>query len=124
MSRWVILRNRTRTQSFVVRARWCSSFACKLRGLSLQRPIPSGTGLILVERGESRWGTAIHMVGMLFALGVVWLDGDGRVVDVCRADPWRIYVPQAPARFTLEGLPEILDRVAVDDVLDVSDADS
>jgi uncharacterized membrane protein (UPF0127 family) len=108
----------------VVRARWCSSFTCKLRGLSLRPPIPSGTGLVLVEGGESRWATAIHMFGMRFALGVVWLDSGKRVVDVRRAQPWRIYIPRAAARYTLEGLPEVLDQVAVGDELEMTDAEA
>lgn len=122
MENWVVIRNSSRGQATVVRARWCSSFACKLRGLSLRRPIPSGTGLLLVEGREGRWGTAIHMFGMLFALGVIWLDGEGLVVDVRRAEPWRIYVPRAAARFTLETLPEVLDRVGIGDTLEFSDA--
>jgi uncharacterized membrane protein (UPF0127 family) len=107
----------------VVRARWCSSFTCKLRGLSLQPPIPSGDGLVLVEGGESRWAAAIHMFGMRFPLGVVWLDSTGRVVDVRRAEPWRIYIPRAAARYTVEALPEVLDLVAVGDELEMADAD-
>jgi uncharacterized membrane protein (UPF0127 family) len=121
-TRWVYLRNRSRGGAPLVRARWCSSFGCKLRGLSLRRPIPSGSGLILVEGTESRWATAIHMFGMLFALGVVWLDSGWRVVDVRRADPWRIYVPRASARYTLEALPEVLEQVSVGDELEVADA--
>ena len=106
----------------MVSARWCSSFFCKLRGLSLRRPIPSGTGLLLVEGREGRWNTAIHMFGMLFDLAVIWLDAEGNVVDVRLARPWRVYAPRNPARFTLEALPEILERVAVGDVLDLGDA--
>ena len=122
MADWVVIRNLSRGQTTVVRARWCASFACKLLGLSLRRPIPSGTGLLLVEGREGRWTTAIHMFGMLFALGVIWLDGQGNVVDVRRAEPWRIYVPRAAARFTLETLPEVLDGVGLGDTLEISDA--
>jgi hypothetical protein len=122
LAKWVVVRNQSRGQSLVVRARWCSSFACKLRGLSLRRPIPAGTGLVLVEGREGRWTTAIHMFGMLFALGVVWLDAQGTVVDARRAEPWRVYVPRAAARFTVEALPEILEHVAVGDILEFADA--
>lgn len=124
MPQWVVVRNQSRGHAVVVRARWCSSFACKLRGLSLRRPIPAGTGLVLVEGHDGRWATAIHMFGMLFALGVIWLDGRGNVVDVRRAEPWRVYIPKAAARFTLEALPEILDHVAVGDVLEFADEDA
>jgi uncharacterized membrane protein (UPF0127 family) len=120
--KWVEVRNQSRGRAPVVRARWCSSFGCKLRGLSLRRSIPPGTGLLLVEGRAGRWATAIHMFGMLFPLGVVWLDGKGKVVDMRRAEPWRVYIPKAAARFTLEALPETLDSVAVGDVLEIGDA--
>jgi len=124
VSKWVEVRNQSRGRAPVVRARWCSSFGCKLRGLSLRRSIPAGTGLLLVEGGDGRWATAIHMFGMLFPLGVVWLDGKGKVVDMRRAEPWRVYIPKAAARFTLEAHPETLDRVAVGDILEIADADA
>ncbi len=121
MSRWVVVRNRSRGGLTVARARWCSSFLCKLRGLSLRRSLPAETGLILVESRDGRWTTSIHMFGMLFAIGVVWIDGQGIVVDTRRASPWRVYFPAAPACFTLEGSPEILDRAAVGEVLEFTE---
>lgn len=123
MGSWVTVRNRSAEPSLVVRARWCSSFACKLRGLSLRRDLPDGQGLLLVETAESRWASAIHMVGMLFDLGVVWISGQGVVVDTRHARPWRVYVPGAPARYTLEARPAVLERVRVGDRLEfVADA--
>lgn len=121
MVRWVLVRNRSQGGSLVVRARWCETFACKLRGLSLRRSIAADTGLLLVESRSGRWNTAIHMFGMLFRLGVVWLDADGAAVDVRRAEPWRVYVPRVAARYTLEASPEVLDRVSVGDVLEFVD---
>ena len=124
MPRWVIVRNRSRGGMPVARARWCSSFLCKLRGLSLRKSLPAETGLVLVEARDGRWTASIHMFGMLFDLGVVWIDGRGTVVDARRALPWRVYLPAAPARFTLEGSPTLLERAAVGDVLEfVEDAD-
>lgn len=115
----VTVRNRSAGPSLVVRAIWCSSFACKLRGLSLRRALPDGQGLLLVEAGESRWGSAIHMFGMFFDLGVVWISGQGVVVDKRRARPWRVYVPRAPARYTLEADPSVLERVRLGDRLEL-----
>jgi len=124
MPRWVVVRNRSRGGMPVARARWCSSFLCKLRGLSLRRTLPAETGLLLAESGDGRWTTSIHMFGMLFDIGVVWIDGRGIVVDTRHALPWRAYLPTAPARFTLEGSPEILDRAKVGDLLEFAeDAD-
>src|SRR3972149_11249764 len=101
MPRWVVVRNLSRGGTPVARARWLSSFLCKLRGLSLRRSLPAETGLLLVESRQGRWTTSIHMFGMLFDLGVVWGDGRGAVVGARRALPWRVYLPAAPARLPL-----------------------
>jgi uncharacterized membrane protein (UPF0127 family) len=124
MQRWVFVRNRSRGGAPVVRARWCATFLCKLRGLSLRRHLAVDTGLMLVEPRDGKWTTSIHMFGMLFDIGVVWIDAGGTVVDARHARPWRIYLPKAPARFTLEGPPDLLDRAAVGDVLEFSDEPS
>jgi uncharacterized membrane protein (UPF0127 family) len=52
---------------------------------------------------------------------VVWIAADGSAVDARLADPWKIYLPSAAARFTLEALPETLERVSVGDVLEFVD---
>jgi uncharacterized membrane protein (UPF0127 family) len=112
------LRNRRGDVIVLSQVRWCESFACRLRGLMFRRELATGEGLLLVEHGVSRSGTAIHMLFMAFSIGVVWLDADFRVVDTAVAKPWRpIYVPQQPARYTLEAAPSVLDRVAIGDEL-------
>ncbi len=105
----------------MARARWCDSFTCRLRGLSLRRGLPEGDGLLLVEPRASRWGAAIHMAGMFFALGIVWIGPDRRVVDTRLARPWRIYWPLSAAQFTLEANPTILKRVQTGDRLEFVD---
>ena len=115
MDRWVGVLNSSRGDRPVVRARWCASFWCRLRGLSLRRELKEGEGLILVEPRPSRYGSAIHMAGMLFPLGIVWIDGDRRVVHTCLARPWGIYIPPAPALLTLEALPKALEDIAPGD---------
>jgi uncharacterized membrane protein (UPF0127 family) len=114
MDRWVEVVNSTRGRR-LARARWCVTFACRLRGLSLRRRLEQGEGLVLVEARPSRIGAAIHMAGMLFPLGIVWIDGDGRVVDTRLAQPWGIYLPSAPAQFTLEASSSILDEIGKGD---------
>jgi uncharacterized protein len=115
---WRILKNTTTQDTILPRVKWCASFWCKLRGLMFRRHLPAGEGLLFVEGRESRQGSAIHMLFMFLTIGVVWLDKDGRVVDKKLAKPWRpIYTPQAPAQYFIEANPDILDRVAVGDVL-------
>jgi uncharacterized membrane protein (UPF0127 family) len=121
MERWVEVRNRTQNLP-IVRARWCASFACRLRGLMLRRRLAVGEGLLLVERSAGRAQTAIHMALVFFPLGVIWLDGDLRVIDKRLALPWRIYAPAAPAQYVLEGDPQVLECVAHGDVLELADA--
>jgi len=121
MTHWVDIRNSTQDRS-VVRARWCASFACRLRGLMFRRRLTPGEGLLLVERSAGRTQTAIHMAMVFFPLGVIWLDDDRRVVDKRLALPWRAYAPSTPARYVLEGEPGVLECVAHGDVLEFADA--
>lgn len=124
MIRWVQVRNRSKGGSLVIRARWCETYACRLRGLTFRRHLPENEGLLLVEAGESRVGTSIHMWAVFFPIGVAWLDSEARVVDCRLALPWRAYIPASPARYVLEGTASMLDRAAVGDVLEWVDETS
>jgi uncharacterized membrane protein (UPF0127 family) len=121
MARWVEIHNRTQDRH-VIRARWCASFACRLRGLMFRRRLEPGEGLLLVEQSAGRTQTAIHMAMVFFPLGVLWLDDKLRVVDKRLALPWRAYLPSAPARYVLEGDPRMLECAAHGDVLEFADA--
>ncbi|MBN1121429.1 MAG: DUF192 domain-containing protein [Anaerolineae bacterium] len=99
-------------------ARWCSSYFCKLRGLMFRRRLEPGEGLILVETGESKMATAIHMLFMAFPIATIWLNTDFEVVDKIEALPWRLYyAPSKPAQYTLEASPDLLERVEIGDRL-------
>ncbi|MBI2975626.1 MAG: DUF192 domain-containing protein [Chloroflexi bacterium] len=105
--------------ALLTRVKWCDSFLCRLRGLTLRGPLADGEGLVLVERRESRLDTAIHMFFVNFPIAVVWLDARYRVVDTCVALPWRpIYVPKAPAQYVLEAAPALLDHLSPGDELE------
>lgn len=92
----------------------CDTFACRLRGLTFRRWIGEDEGLLFVEPVGSRLGTAIHMVFVFFAIGVVWLDGNGTVVDKVVARPFRpYYAPRGPAKCFLEGPPALVGWVAL-----------
>ena len=115
---WVVVWNETRDERVLGRVRRCASFLCRLRGLTFRRRIGDDEGILLVGRGESRTDTTIHMFFVFFPIAVVWLWGDGRVVDVRLAHPFRpLYVPRAPARDVLEGPPTLLERVGIGDQL-------
>jgi hypothetical protein len=102
--------------------RRCDTFACRLRGLTFRRSLAPDEGLLFVEAAESRMGTSIHMFFVFFAIGVVWLDAEGTVVDTVVARPFRpFYAPQAPARYFLEGPPSLVEQVAVGDRFRIED---
>ena len=95
--------NQTRPLSLPLVADYCESFLCKLRGLSFRLHLPAARGLVLVDKAESRVNAAVHMVGMNFDLGIVWLDRDLVVVDLGLARRWRsILAPSEPAQYVIE----------------------
>jgi uncharacterized membrane protein (UPF0127 family) len=100
----------------VEQARWCHTFASKLRGFTWRRRLPPGAGLVLVENSDSRLSTAIHMLFVFFDLGVIWVNSEGEIVDLQVARAWRpSYVPQAPARYVIETHPAVLNYVRIGD---------
>ncbi len=118
MSQWRVLRNSANGSIVLARARLCASFWCHFRGLQLVPRLPDDQGLLFVTKHEGRTHTAIHMFFMLFSIGVIWMDAEGRVVDKAFAKPWRpMYAPSQPAQYYLEANPSILERVNIGDRL-------
>ena len=102
----------------LTQVKWCDSFLCRLRGLMFRAALAEGEGLLLVERRESRLDTSIHMLFMRFPIAAIWLDAKFRVVDTCRAEPWRpVYASRAPAQYTLETSPALLKKISIGDEL-------
>ncbi|MEJ2013332.1 MAG: DUF192 domain-containing protein [Anaerolineales bacterium] len=106
----------------LVRARWCQSFLCRLRGLTFRQSLEPGEGLLLVDRSEGRMSASIHMWMVFFPIGVIWLNSRRAVVDTIVAKPWRIYLPSAAAQYILETQPGVLADVQVGDRLEWRDA--
>ena len=95
---------------------WCDSFMTKLRGFTFRRYLAESDGLVLVEKTDSRLNTSIHMLFVFFDLAVIWVNDAGQVVDTVLAKPWRLsYAPQAPARYVIEGHPNLLKTVKMGD---------
>jgi len=81
----------------------CASFLCRLRGLTFRKSMPFELGLLLRYDKETRFDTAIHMIGVIFDLAIVWIDSKQEVVDVQLARRWRpFYIPARPAKYVLE----------------------
>ncbi|TFH33240.1 MAG: DUF192 domain-containing protein [Anaerolineales bacterium] len=121
MSKWGSIVNLSRSGEHVANTRWCSSFLCRLRGLTFRRSLEQGEGLLLVEGSESRANTAIHMWMVFFPITAAWLDKDFRIVDLRLAKPWRVYIPSAPAKYVLEGAAEMMTRISLGDQLEWRD---
>jgi uncharacterized membrane protein (UPF0127 family) len=101
--RQITVENKTRTLSQPIRAKYCASFMCQLRGLTFHRTLNIQEGLLLVQKRESVVDSSIHMLAVGMELAVIWIDSRLNVVDVRLARPWRpVYVPQKPARYVLE----------------------
>jgi len=116
-----MIENRTRGQVILPTVRWCSSFLCRLRGLTFRRSLPVDEGLLLDEKIESTVATSIHMLFVFFPITAIWLDNEFRVVDKVLARPFRpYYAPRRPARYVLEGDPALLERVEIGDQLHIA----
>ena len=115
---WAQAWNETQDKPLLARVRRCAGFACRLRGLTFRRALPTDEGLLLVGPRENRAEAAIHMFFVFFPIGVLWLDSGMRVVDKTIARPFRpFYQPRAAARYILEGPPVIVERAQVGDRL-------
>ena len=117
-----MVENRTQGKLVLARVRWCKSLACRLRGLMFRRHLSPDEGLLLVENKASIFATAIHMFFVFFPIAAIWLDDSFRVVDKTLARPFRpFYASRLPARYVLEAVPAVLDRVTVGDQLHVGE---
>lgn len=97
----------------------CDTYLSKLRGLTFRRGLPDGKALLLVESANSKISSAIHMWAVFFKIGVVWINSEMKVVDRVLAKPWRVYAPSQPAMYILEDNPSILDRVDINDCVQI-----
>jgi uncharacterized membrane protein (UPF0127 family) len=112
----ITLTNLTQTNTPVFRAGYCSSFVCKLRGLTFRGTLPPYWGLMLVQTRDSRMDAAIHMMMMRIDLAVVWINDAFEVVDVRPAYRWRsVIVPDQPARYIFETSLEYLPLFHIGD---------
>jgi uncharacterized membrane protein (UPF0127 family) len=96
----------------------CDTFWKRGRGLMFRRNLAEDEALVFVHRKESISDTSIHMLFVFFDIGVIWLDGEKRVVDKRLARPFRpYYAPRQPAQFFIECHPHALEFVDVGDEL-------
>ncbi len=71
-------------KTVVAQLKIADGFWSRLVGLQFRRPLPNGLGILLVPCDS------VHTCFVRFALDVVFLDGNGMVLDVRRGlRPWR-----------------------------------
>jgi len=104
----------------VVTVKCCDSFFSKLMGLLFSKELGQDSGLIFIEKNETRINTAIHMLFMNFDITVLWLDKNRVVVDKVLAKKWApMYVPKKPAQFVLELHYSKINEYSVGDQLEL-----
>jgi uncharacterized membrane protein (UPF0127 family) len=92
------------------------SFATRLRGLLGRRSLPAGEGMLI--RRES----SVHTFFMRFAIDVVFLDAEGRVLRVDEnVGPWRLKACRG-ARSVLELAAGASAGIAPGDRIELRDA--
>ncbi len=114
----VLIENQSRPLSQPVRAGYCQSFICQLRGFTFRRMIDPQEGLLLVQHRDSRLDSSIHMMFVWTDLAVAWINSAMDVVDVRLARQWRpAYIASRPACYVLEMAPQRLAEFQVGDRL-------
>jgi uncharacterized membrane protein (UPF0127 family) len=123
MPKSILLVNQDHPLPAPLRAVYCDSFLCRLRGLMFRSELAAGEGLLLVQARDSRVDTSIHMLFVYMDLAVVWISSAGEVVDRVLARSWRLaYAPRRPARFILEITPGRLDEFQPGDHIEFQNA--
>src|SRR5512136_1747797 len=113
--------NQTRPLASNLDVSLCTSFMCRLRGLTFRSSLALDKGLLLVEADDSRISTSIHMMFVFIDLGIIWINSEKVVVDTVLAHPWRLaYFPRQPARYILEIHPTRLNEFHIGDHTDFS----
>jgi len=113
-----ILRNLTTDKPLAGRVVLCDTFWKRGRGLMFRRAIAKDEAYIFVLDRPSVLDAAIHMFFVPFPIAVIWLDESRRVIHRVVARPWRpYYAPPKPARYFVEGHPDLLAQVRGDDQL-------
>lgn len=110
--------NRTTGMVLANRVQVCDTPRTRSRGLMFRLRLAEDEALWFQLDRPGRLRAAIHMFFVFFPIGVVWVDGEGRVVDTALARPFRPwYAPSRAAAAFVEARPAILARCRVGDML-------
>lgn len=119
MPRPIVVQNLTKPLPKPARVGFCDSFLCRLRGLTFRPRLDPDDGLLLVERGDSRVATSIHMFFVSFDISAIWINSQMRVVDKVIARSWRpFYASKTDAQYTLEIHPDRFGDYEIGDLVE------
>jgi uncharacterized membrane protein (UPF0127 family) len=114
-----MLTNASTGDTLATRVVLCDTFWLKFKGLMFRRALDPQEVYVFAYPRESITETTIHMFFVFFSIAVLWLDSERRVVDKVIAKPFRpLYAPKQAAQYFVEGVPELLDRVKLGDLVD------
>ncbi len=89
--------NATRGTALATRARIADTFWARLKGLIGKRDLARGEGLVIVPC------KGVHMWFMRFPIDVVYVDKEGKVIDVDEnLPPWAVGRPRPSSHFVVE----------------------
>lgn len=106
---WFVFRPSTNTtlielDGTVVQAEIADTHEERIQGLSGREELAENHGMLSVFEREGTWG--IWMKDMHFAIDILWLDEQGRIVTILRSivpETYpKVFYPLAPARYVLE----------------------
>ena len=120
--RHITIHNHTTRLPEPLKARYCTSFLCRLLGLMFRSHLAPNEGLLLVQARDSRLDASIHMLFVFTDLAVIWINANHEVVDAILAKTWHpAYFPRQAAKYILEIHPDRLnefksgDKIAFDE---------
>jgi uncharacterized membrane protein (UPF0127 family) len=116
--KYVNITNLSRPNEQNLRVYYCASFLCRFRGLMFINNFNDFEGLLLVETGESRLSTTIHMFFMKMDIAAIWINKNFIVVDKALAYRWKPYYSSSrPAQYILETYPDRYNDFQIGDQL-------
>jgi len=121
-----MIKNLTKNTILAKRVEVADSLGKRMRGLMFRDSLGRNSALLMVFEGEGKYG--IWMFGMQFAIDIVFIDMEKRIVDIehsarpigLNPKTWKIYRPKKPCAYVLELPAGTAERTGTEigDVLD------
>jgi len=85
----------------VVEAEVANTFFSRLKGLMFRSKLPKNKGL-LIEFAPYSSSRTIHGFFMRFAVELIFIDENHKVVEIAPLKPWKFYTPKRHCKWVLE----------------------